>query len=392
MSTPSERIDADPGMTVPLLEVEDALDRLWGPAAEKAGGPDLEDPEVTRIALANVVLVRLGPDTPGLDETIRAITTQYPSRLIVLRRSDEAVEPLTADVSAQCHLPAPGRPQVCSEVVTLRAAAEADHLLPGAVRMLRDSDLPNVLWWVDPPGPSPALFHQLADDASRVILDWPDPSAMLRDFADLLATGTGLPARDLSWFRSNPWRELIARCFDGVRLGDLDRIASIRVRTEGSGVGLPRVGLWLVAWLAGQLGWTFEGASSPEQFDAANSLDLRFSGRSVPIDARVETRDHGVDGPARIASVDLEFRDPDDRLSLARSDADPTEIRIRRFENGADAASNRASIRDIDFTRSLSAALLDSRADPPYGRAAEIVRQVAANDPKGAEATAADRI
>ena len=379
MALSSDGIGTDPGITVPLLDVEDALDRLWGPAAEKAGGPDLEHPEVTRIALANVVLVRLGPDTPGLDETIRAITTQYPSRLIVLRRAGDADEPLSAAVSAQCHLPAPGRPQVCSEVVTLRAAAEADHLLPGAVRMLRDSDLPDVLWWVDPPGTSPALYRQLADDASRVILDWSDPLPSLRDFAAMLSTGTARPATDLAWFRSTPWRELIAQCFDGDRLGDLDRIASIRVRTEGSGVGLPHAGLWLVAWLAGQLGWSVDGTMSI----ADSALGVRFQGPSGPIDARVDTQDRGAICPARVSSVDLEFRDPDDRLSLARWDADPTEIRIRRLKNDADACPNRASIRDLDFTRSLSAAMLAGRADPPYQRAAEIVRQIADADSIG---------
>ena len=150
-SSPADAFYEGRGIPVELNEVEDALDRLWGPAAEKAGGPELDDPAVTRVVLANVVLVHLGPDRPGMDATIGAITTQYPSRLILLRPSAGGGRRLSAEVSAQCHLPAPGRPQVCSEQIVLRAGPEGLDLLPGAVRSLRESDLHSVLWWCDDP-------------------------------------------------------------------------------------------------------------------------------------------------------------------------------------------------------------------------------------------------
>ena len=47
---------AGQGIPVDLGQVETELTKLWGPAAEQAGGPELENPHVTRIALANLVV------------------------------------------------------------------------------------------------------------------------------------------------------------------------------------------------------------------------------------------------------------------------------------------------------------------------------------------------
>ena len=47
---------AGQGIPVDLRHVETELTKLWGPAAEQAGGPELENPHVTRIVLANLVV------------------------------------------------------------------------------------------------------------------------------------------------------------------------------------------------------------------------------------------------------------------------------------------------------------------------------------------------
>ena len=44
------------GIPVELRNVEAELAKLWGPAAEQLGGPDLENSHVTRVALANLVV------------------------------------------------------------------------------------------------------------------------------------------------------------------------------------------------------------------------------------------------------------------------------------------------------------------------------------------------
>src|SRR5215470_3829136 len=133
------------GVPVDLHDIETELTRLWGPAAERAGGPVPEQPNVTRIVLANLVVIGQSTDPARFREVLDTVTTRFPCRTIVVCRSDEPGRTVAAEVSALCHLPAPGLPQVCSERIVLRAGPEASSLVPGAVRPLLEADLPFVL-------------------------------------------------------------------------------------------------------------------------------------------------------------------------------------------------------------------------------------------------------
>ncbi len=141
------------GVPVELGDVETELTRLWGPAAEQVGGPDLENPHVTRIALSNLVVFRHAGAMPDLAGVLDTVAARHPSRTIVICRNNDPDRAVRAEVSALCHLPAPGLPQVCSERIILRAGRDASTLIPGAVRPLLEADLPFVLWWTaDPRG------------------------------------------------------------------------------------------------------------------------------------------------------------------------------------------------------------------------------------------------
>jgi len=124
------------GIPVDLPNIEIELAKLWGPAAERVGGPDLENPHVTRIVLANLVVECLDGDGESLGPVLETVIARFPCRAIVVRGSDDQNRRITAEVSALCHLPAPGLPQVCSERILLRAGPNAIDLVPGAVRPL----------------------------------------------------------------------------------------------------------------------------------------------------------------------------------------------------------------------------------------------------------------
>ena len=98
---------------------------FWGPAAEMVGGPEPEHPNVTRIVLANLVVERLLPECDVLRPVVEEVITRYPCRVIVVRCSDDPERRITAEVSALCHLPDPGMPQVCSERIVLHAGPSA---------------------------------------------------------------------------------------------------------------------------------------------------------------------------------------------------------------------------------------------------------------------------
>src|SRR5262249_39064439 len=152
------------------------LAKLWGPAAEQVGGPDVENPNVTRIVLANLVVECLdGRDE--LEPVLETVMARFPCRAIVVCGSEDHHRRITAEGSALCHLPAPGLAQVCSERIVLRAGPNAVDLIPGAIRPLLETDLPLLLWWTGDPRDHEALFRDLADECSRLVLDLADPGA-----------------------------------------------------------------------------------------------------------------------------------------------------------------------------------------------------------------------
>src|SRR5947207_439891 len=156
-ATTSDAFLSGEGVPVDLHDIETELTRLWGPAAERAGGPVPERPNVTRIVLANLVVFSASADPGRLHAALDTVTTRFPCRTIVVRRGEEAGRTVAAEVSALCHLPAPGLPQVCSERIVLRAGPQAGDLLPGAIRPLLEADLPFVLWRTDDPRRHDAL-------------------------------------------------------------------------------------------------------------------------------------------------------------------------------------------------------------------------------------------
>ncbi len=80
---------AGQGMLVDLGRVETELSKLWGPAAEQAGGPEVENPHVTRIALANLVVECPAGACEPLGEVLETVIARFPCRAIVLRGSDD---------------------------------------------------------------------------------------------------------------------------------------------------------------------------------------------------------------------------------------------------------------------------------------------------------------
>ncbi len=357
------------GIPVEPGQVESELIRLWGPAAELAGGPDLEHPNVTRIVLANLV-VEAGPECPEcLEATLDTVVARYPCRSIVLRRTEEPGRQVGAEIAALCHMPSADRPQVCSERIVLRAGPEALDLLPGAVRPLLEANLPFVLWWTDDPRPAEALFRDLGGECSRLLLDLADP-----DF-DPPALRLGLdPAinphgRDVAWFGITRWRELVAQFFDGPEGAvGLGRIRCVEVLAEVPGAAkVPRVAAWLVAWLAGQLGWT----QVERRSIAPDYLEATFRGAGGEVRASIRAQGSDDVGTAQVLGVTLTTGTPEGpaRHRLLRLDPRSPQVRVDSSSPRACALPRIVNSPDLDAPGRVAAALESSRDDPPFVRA-----------------------
>jgi len=356
------------GIAVEVGQIEPELTRLWGPAAERAGGPDLEHPNVTRIVLANLV-VEAGPGCPeSLEATLNTVVERYPCRSIVLRKTAGPGRSVAAEVAALCHLPSFGKPQVCSERIILRAGPEALDLLPGAVFPILEADLPFVLWWTDDPRSDGLLFRDLAGECSRLILDLPDPGAEMEALRFGLDPAINPFARDLAWFGITRWRELVAQFFDGPdSAGPLSEIASVEVRVEVPGAPtVPRAAAWLVGWIAGQLDWTPLGRQTP----GPGRLEATFASPAGKVGIQAETST-GAGRAARILEVTLTTSGLGglQTFHLARLDPWSSQVRVNVSSTNTCAMPRVVHSPELDAPDRVTAALESARLDPPFVRA-----------------------
>lgn len=370
------------GIPVELGQVETELSKLWGPAAELAGGPELENPHVTRIALANLVVERLAGGCESLSSVLETVLARFPCRAIVLVGAEGGGRKIAAEVSAVCHLPAPGLPQVCSERIVLRAGPEAIGLVPGAVRPLLEAELPLILWWTGDPRRHEALFRDLAGECSRLVLDLPDPGA------DVDALGLGLdPAvcpfsRDAAWFGLHRWRELVASFFDPPCPAEtMGRIVgvSILVHTPPADAGrTPRIAVWMAAWLAGQLGWAPQGRPAVSTASGETRLQAEFLGPRGPVTAWITTRadNSGTITEPRLSGVAITLKSPDghdtELFSLTRPAIDSTAVRVEAESGELCRLPRLVEAPELDPARRIAAALESSRIDPPFHKALPI--------------------
>lgn len=371
------------GISVELRDVEAELARLWGPAAEQVGGPDLENPHVTRIVLANLVVECLDGDVESLEPVLETVMARFPCRAILLSGSDELARKITAEISALCHLPSPGLAQVCSERIVLKVGRNAVDLLPGAVRSLLEADLPHLLWWTGDPRSHEPLFRDLAGVCSRLVLDLPDPGTDAGALRLGLDPAVGTCSRDSAWFGLARWRELVAQFFDAP--GDLEklgRIDSVVVEALSPDLARPaRAAIWLVAWLAGQFGWNPEG--HPVKLaadDSSGALGARLRGPSGDVAVTIVTRliPTCTTASPQLTGVTIKTR------ALSRDNTSVETFRLVRPWPGSPAIlcetetleSGRLprgiDAPELDAARRVATALESSRTDLPFRNALPI--------------------
>jgi glucose-6-phosphate dehydrogenase assembly protein OpcA len=366
------------GIPVDLRNIETELSNLWGPAAEQVGGPELENPNVTRIVLANLVVECLDGDGESLGPVLETVIARFPCRAIVVIGSDNHERHINAEVSALCHLPAPGMPQVCSERIVIRSGPKAIDLIPGAVRPLLEADLPMVLWWTGDPRAHERLFRDLADECSRLILDLPD----LGTEAGALRLGLDATicqcSRDSAWFGLARWRELVAQFFDPrCNFESLKRIESVQIEALSSDPARPpRMAIWLAAWLAGQLGWKPQGQPVVAAGDSGRILQARFDGPAGNIAVDIVTRPHpaGLAAAPRLVGITITTRAPRgaERFRLYRPESDSPAVRVEAEAPNSCSLPRLIDAPELDPARRVAAALESSRLDPPFQKALPI--------------------
>lgn len=372
----SDRFLSGMGIPVALPEVETELTRLWGPAAEREGGPELEQPTVTRVSLANLVVAQLDSAKTHSDEILDTVVTRYPCRAIVLRTKDGIGRRVLAEVTAVCQLPAPGLPQVCSERIVLSTGPDATDLLPGAVLPLLESGLPVCLWWMGDPNFAAAAFRGLSSESARVLIDLPDPAPDAASTLSALDASWHHYAREVAWFGIARWRELVAQFFDApgteANLRRLSRM-TIDIRTP-TAAEPARVAVWLAAWLAGQLGWT----PLSRELNAAGELTLGFANQSKEASVIIRPNVDSQLPAARIQGVTLSIRDGDhaDDFRAVRLVEDGPDVVVEVCSESRCVLPSVVHSPEVEQSARIASWLESNREDVPYRNALPIARWV----------------
>ena len=258
------------GLPVPLPRVEAALAEFWK-----------NEQALTKASLINLLI--LSPEAGSLlpnNDLVSELTRDHACRVLLAEAPSEGPPVETrAWITAHCHL-AGGRKSVCSEQV----AFVLDGRTPGLVRntLLAHllSDLPVVCWWQGHPGPlfEPSLLRFI----DRLIIDSAAfrPGDVESEVRRILAVQSSLAQpfslHDLAWTRSYQTRQALAALFDHPQAAA--RLSEVRkVRIEAPGGDFVSA-LFLGAWIAHTLGWTFDGCTRHHSrwHSASGEVDLHF--------------------------------------------------------------------------------------------------------------------
>jgi glucose-6-phosphate dehydrogenase assembly protein OpcA len=236
--------------------VEGELAALWR-GAYSDGQP------VVRACELNLVVACAGngDELREVSRLVASVSQSAPGRALVVVPAPAGGRGLEIWVSAHCHR-GPSGPQVCCEQVTLEAREDALPLVPRTVLQLLVGEMPVYTVWRRRRVAADPLFAPLAELTDCLIVDGADhadPAAFLRELrAVTVRPGWRCRIADLTWARTEPWREAVASFFDDpVLRPHLGEIARIEVAASGPAAedGRTVASAYLTGWLASRLGW-----------------------------------------------------------------------------------------------------------------------------------------
>jgi len=249
-----ETVDID------ATSIESELRELWQGLAE-AG--DRDNQAVMRACVLNfIIYCGNAGDAQEMSQILAEITSEHPSRVILVTPIPGNKDQLQVEVTARCHSVAGKRDHICCEIIHLSASKKSLDRVASLIWTLLIPDLPTAVWWRSKPAPDSPFLQSLIDMADRVILDMEelDPySSVFRQLSRLIERNMEQTAfSDLAWSRLTPWRRAMAGFSDVPawkhHLTDVERIEICFQRSiEKASISIRA--LYLVSWLASRLGW-----------------------------------------------------------------------------------------------------------------------------------------
>jgi len=271
------------GRPVEIGRIDEELGKLW----EDSGDTK------TRASLMNLAIYTEDPDSVADNTTLIAqIAGEHACRVLLIFANPSAPQPQAlAWISAHCHVSGRGMKapalqeerQICSEQITFQLDGEMAASMPSIVFSHLDSDLPLYFW-------RQGEFHKKLNEklwarVDRLIYDsagWRNPAAQftivheIRNFTEGRTT-----LCDLNWTRLLGTRFALAQLFDhSCVLAHMKEIQSVSIDCP------QRItGLFLLGWLAAQLGWKHQSLLHKDSFLTPGGTTVEFAITETPGEA-----------------------------------------------------------------------------------------------------------
>ncbi len=248
-------------------EISSALSRLWD---------SLEGTNKMRASLFNLLVVApKNSRSEYVHQITHKVLKRFPSRVISIA-IDSTLSPDHLETHVSLIPGARGEYDIVCDSISLEVSPQSLDKVPFIILPHLLPDLPIYLLWADDPVKGSSLPNPLTKWMTRMIFD-SEVADNLPSFAKALLDyheTTHCDIADLSWARTENWRELLSSTFySPERLFALQNASKITITYNSHETPFfchtKIQALYLQAWLASQLGWKLT-STEPSHFTYHN--------------------------------------------------------------------------------------------------------------------------
>lgn len=288
--------------TAPLLvspgDIQNALNRIW---------ESLETTSTTRACLFNLIFyTQKNHRSAYIHRIAQKVVEKFPSRVIFLSVDSEVKDPyLHTEVSILKS--SAGEFDVACDYIQIDAGGSFRERVPFVVLPHMIPDLPVYLVWAEDPSQEDLLNQALAPFASRLIFDSEDADNLVHFASSVLNQQAKFHCEiaDLNWARIESWRDMFMMAFYAPeKLKQIQSSKNITISYNAQETPFfchtKIQAVYLQAWLACQLGWTFQSVKNEQ-----NHLLFSYKTESGSVAISIDPAQHATLPPGLILSVNI---------------------------------------------------------------------------------------
>ena len=279
-------------------DIEKELNRIW---------ESLETTNVARACLFNLIFFTWkNSRTPYIEKIAQKVVEKFPARVIFIAVDPDAAQDfLKTEVSILSS--SKGEFDVSCDYILIETGGNSTQKVPFLLLPHILPDLPVYLLWGQDVCHQDSLFLALKTFANRLIFD-SETTDDLPNFASKLLEQyqtIGSDIADLNWARMESWRELFSMAFHSKeKLTQIGRAKQISLTYNSRGTPFfchtHIQALYLQAWLACQLGWSFENLKREK-----SNLTFTYLHKEGKVEVTLSCADYEHLPPGLILSAEI---------------------------------------------------------------------------------------